>query len=65
MDTARLAKVMKALSHPKRLELFFRIAEKNEADFEAGWPRTGRKLSWTTDGCNSRYITLIGLIDWK
>lgn len=36
MDTDRLAKVMKALSHPKRLELFFRIAEKNEADFEAG-----------------------------
>lgn len=27
---------MKALSHPKRLELFFKIAEKKEADFETG-----------------------------
>lgn len=34
MDTIKLAKVLKALSHPKRLELFFKIAEKREADFE-------------------------------
>ena len=36
METAQLAKVMKALSHPKRLELYFQIAEKHGADFEAG-----------------------------
>ncbi|BBB89891.1 MAG TPA: metalloregulator ArsR/SmtB family transcription factor [Methylomusa anaerophila] len=34
MDTIRLAKVLKALSHPKRLELFFKIAEKSETGFE-------------------------------
>jgi DNA-binding transcriptional ArsR family regulator len=36
MDTVKLAKVLKALSHPKRLELYFKIAEQNEADFETG-----------------------------
>ncbi|MDR3565980.1 MAG: metalloregulator ArsR/SmtB family transcription factor [Negativicutes bacterium] len=36
METARLAKVLKALSHPKRLELYFKIAAKNEVDFETG-----------------------------
>jgi ArsR family transcriptional regulator, arsenate/arsenite/antimonite-responsive transcriptional repressor len=36
MDTVKLAKILKALSHPKRLELYFKIAEKNEADFETG-----------------------------
>jgi ArsR family transcriptional regulator, arsenate/arsenite/antimonite-responsive transcriptional repressor len=36
MDTIKLAKILKALSHPKRLELFFKIAEKREADFETG-----------------------------
>lgn len=36
MDTAKLAKALKALSHPKRLELFFNIARKNQADFETG-----------------------------
>ena len=34
MNTVQLAKVLKALSHPKRLELYFKIAEQNEADFE-------------------------------
>ena len=34
MDTIRLAKILKALSHPKRLELYFKIAEKKETDFE-------------------------------
>jgi ArsR family transcriptional regulator, arsenate/arsenite/antimonite-responsive transcriptional repressor len=36
MDTVRLAKVLKALSHPKRLELYFKIAQLQEADFETG-----------------------------
>ncbi|HEY3426424.1 MAG TPA: metalloregulator ArsR/SmtB family transcription factor [Negativicutes bacterium] len=36
MDTVKLAKILKALSHPKRLELYFKIAKKNEADFETG-----------------------------
>jgi DNA-binding transcriptional ArsR family regulator len=36
MDTIKLAKILKALSHPKRLELFFKIAEKHKADFETG-----------------------------
>jgi DNA-binding transcriptional ArsR family regulator len=36
MDTVTLAKVLKALSHPKRLELYFKIAEQNQADFETG-----------------------------
>ena len=36
METAKLAKILKALSHPKRLELYFKIAEQNEADFDTG-----------------------------
>ncbi len=36
MDTVKLAKVLKALSHPKRLELFFKIAGKHKAEFETG-----------------------------
>lgn len=36
MDPVKMAKVLKALSHPKRLELFFKIAERKEADFETG-----------------------------
>ena len=36
MDTAKLAKILKALSHPKRLELYFKIAEQNEVDFDTG-----------------------------
>jgi ArsR family transcriptional regulator, arsenate/arsenite/antimonite-responsive transcriptional repressor len=34
LDTIKLAKVLEALSHPKRLELFFLIAEKREADLK-------------------------------
>ena len=36
MDTVQLAKILKALSHPKRLELFFKIAEQHETQFEKG-----------------------------
>lgn len=36
MNTVQLAKILKALSHPKRLELYFKIAEQNETDFETG-----------------------------
>ncbi|HYA40459.1 MAG TPA: metalloregulator ArsR/SmtB family transcription factor [Syntrophobacteraceae bacterium] len=36
MDTVQLAKVLKALSHPNRLELFLEIARQNEASFESG-----------------------------
>ncbi|MBP2667096.1 MAG: bacterial regulatory protein, arsR family [Firmicutes bacterium] len=36
MDTVKLAKILKALSHPKRLELFFKIAEKRETEFKTG-----------------------------
>ena len=36
MDTVRLAKILKALSHPKRLELFFKIADQHEAQFDNG-----------------------------
>ncbi len=36
MDTVQLAKVLKALSHPNRLELFLEIAKQNEASFESG-----------------------------
>lgn len=35
-DTVKLAKILKALSHPKRLELYFMIAEQSQADFETG-----------------------------
>ena len=34
-DTKRLAKVMKALSHPNRLELYLEIAKKHEASYQA------------------------------
>lgn len=36
MDTKRMAKVFKALSHPNRLELYLKIAEAHEASFAAG-----------------------------
>lgn len=36
MDTKRMAKIFKALSHPNRLELYLKIAEAHEASFEAG-----------------------------
>lgn len=34
MDTAQLAKILKALSHPNRLELYLEIAKKHEASFQ-------------------------------
>ena len=36
MDTARLSKILKALSHQKRLELYLEIARNEESNFEAG-----------------------------
>jgi len=36
MDTKEMAKIFKALSNPNRLELYLKIAEANEASFEAG-----------------------------
>lgn len=36
MDTPKLAKVMKALSNPNRLELYLEIVKKNEASFKTG-----------------------------
>ena len=36
MDTNQLAKVMKALSNPNRLELYLEIVKKNEAGFQTG-----------------------------
>ena len=36
MDSAKLSKIMKALSNQKRLELYLQIAKQNEADFETG-----------------------------
>lgn len=36
MDTKRMAKVFKALSHPHRLELYLKIAQAHEASFESG-----------------------------
>jgi ArsR family transcriptional regulator len=36
MDTKRMAKVFKALSHPNRLELYLKIAKAHEASFETG-----------------------------
>ncbi|MFZ5640259.1 MAG: hypothetical protein ACOY4Q_06185 [Bacillota bacterium] len=36
MDTKQLAKVLKALSHPNRLELYLETARKNEASFQTG-----------------------------
>ncbi len=35
METAKLAKILKALSHQKRLELYLEIARHTESDFEA------------------------------
>jgi len=35
METAKLAKILKALSHQKRLELYLEIARHNGSDFEA------------------------------
>ncbi len=35
MHTTQLAKVLKALSHPNRLELYFEIAKKQETSFES------------------------------
>ncbi len=35
MDNKQLAKVMKALSHPNRLELYFEIMKKNETSFQS------------------------------
>jgi DNA-binding transcriptional ArsR family regulator len=34
MDTARLSKILKALSHEKRLELYIEIAKQSESNFE-------------------------------
>lgn len=34
LDTKQLAKVMKALSHPNRLELYLEIAKKHEASYQ-------------------------------
>lgn len=36
MDNKQVAKVLKALSHPNRLELYLEIARKSEANFETG-----------------------------
>lgn len=36
MDTFKLAKALKALSNPNRLELYLKIVRKNEASFETG-----------------------------
>jgi len=37
MDIKRLAKVLKALSHPNRLEIYLALAKKNQtAQFDAG-----------------------------
>ena len=35
MNTTQLAKVLKALSHPNRLELYLEIAKKQETSFES------------------------------
>lgn len=36
MDTVQAAKVLKALSHPNRLELYLQIANTREINFETG-----------------------------
>lgn len=36
MNTTELAKIFKALSHPKRLELYLNIVQQNETNFKAG-----------------------------
>ena len=35
MNSAKLAKIFKALSHPKRLELYMKIAQQSQTDFDA------------------------------
>ena len=35
MDTKRLARILKALSHPNRLEIFLSLMQNQEAEFEA------------------------------
>jgi ArsR family transcriptional regulator len=35
MDTVQLAKILKALSHPNRLELYLEIAKAHETSFES------------------------------
>jgi DNA-binding transcriptional ArsR family regulator len=35
MKTAKLAKILKALSNQKRLEMYLEVAKHNEKDFEA------------------------------
>lgn len=36
MDTAKLSKILKALSNKTRLELYLQIAKQSEANFETG-----------------------------
>lgn len=36
MDIKKLAKVLKALSHPNRLELYLEIVKKHEASYKTG-----------------------------
>ena len=36
MDTVQAAKVLKALSHPNRLELYLQIVKSRESNFETG-----------------------------
>lgn len=36
MDTNQLAKILKALSNPNRLELYLEIVKKNEASYKTG-----------------------------
>ncbi|MBU3914666.1 metalloregulator ArsR/SmtB family transcription factor [bacterium] len=36
MDINKISKVLKALSHPNRLELYLEIVKKHEASFESG-----------------------------
>jgi len=36
MNTIQLAKILKALSNPNRLELYLEIVKKNEKSYEAG-----------------------------
>jgi ArsR family transcriptional regulator, arsenate/arsenite/antimonite-responsive transcriptional repressor len=36
MDSAKLSKIMKALSNQTRLELYLQIAKQSEANFETG-----------------------------
>jgi ArsR family transcriptional regulator, arsenate/arsenite/antimonite-responsive transcriptional repressor len=38
MDTQKAAKILKALSHPNRLEIFLAIAKGEKRDFNAGCP---------------------------